>query len=75
MSCSECSLILCEEFYQHWAQERVEEIWQEKNEIRSDYDWIPLYYRYRESNEPDTVDDKTWADLEMEEVFARLPRA
>jgi len=53
---------------------RLDEIWQGKNEVRRDYDWIPLYFRYRQPDGPETVDDKTWADLEMEEVFARIDR-
>lgn len=53
---------------------RLDEIWLGKNEVRRDYDWIPLYFRYRQPAEPDTVDDKTWSDLEMEEVFARIDR-
>jgi hypothetical protein len=53
---------------------RLEEIWQGKSEVRRDYDWIPLYFRYRQPCEAETVDDRTWSDLEMEEVFARIDR-
>jgi hypothetical protein len=56
---------------------RLDEIWQGKCEVRRDYDWIPLYFRYRKNDERDaidTVDDKTWSDLEMDEVFARIDR-
>ena len=42
--------------------------------MRRDYDWIPLYFRYRQPCEAETVDDRTWSDLEMEEVFARIDR-
>ena len=52
----------------------LNEIWQGKNEVRRDYDWIPLYFRFRQKDEPHTVDDRTWADLEMDEVFARMDR-
>jgi hypothetical protein len=55
-------------------KKRLDEIWLGKNEVRRDYDWIPLYFRYRQHNEPETVDDKTWSDLEMDEVFARIDR-
>jgi hypothetical protein len=55
-------------------KKHLDEIWQGKNEVRRDYDWIPLYYRYRQAAEPDTVDDRTWSDLEMEELFARMDR-
>jgi hypothetical protein len=50
------------------------EIWKGTHEVRRDYDWIPLYFRYREPSEVKTVDDRTWADLEMEEIFARIDR-
>jgi hypothetical protein len=53
---------------------RLDEIWQGKKEVRRDYDWIPLYFRYRQHDAPDTVDDKTWSDLEMDELFARIDR-
>jgi hypothetical protein len=53
---------------------RIDEIWQGKNEVRGDYDWIPLYFRYRQCQEANTVDDRTWADLEMEETFAQIDR-
>jgi hypothetical protein len=52
----------------------LHEIWQGKNEVRRDYDWIPLYFRYRQDDELDIVDDKTWSDLEMDEVFAKIDR-
>ena len=52
----------------------LDEIWQGSNEARRDYDWIPLYFRYRQHDEANTVDDKTWSDLEIEEVFARIDR-
>jgi hypothetical protein len=58
----------------------LDEIRRGEGEIRRDYDWIPLYFRYQqtdESNTPgifDAVDDRTWADLEMNQVFARLDR-
>jgi hypothetical protein len=55
-------------------KKRLDEIWQGKSAIRRDYDWIPLYFRYRQAGEPDTVDDRTWSDLEMEELFARMDR-
>ncbi len=54
--------------------DRLDEIWHGRAEIRRDYDWIPLYFRYKQSEGVDTVDDKTWSDLEMEEVFARIDR-
>jgi len=53
---------------------RLAEIWQGKSDVRRDYDWIPLYFRYRQRSEPETVDDKTWSDLEMDEVFAAIDR-
>jgi hypothetical protein len=56
------------------SKKRLDEIWQGKNEVRRDYDWIPLYFRYRQHAVPDTVDDKTWSDLEMDELFARIDR-
>jgi hypothetical protein len=56
------------------VKRRLDEIWQGTNEVRRDYDWISLYFRYRQPDEPDTVDDKTWSDLEMDEVFARIDR-
>jgi hypothetical protein len=52
----------------------LDAIWLGTNEVRRDYDWIPLYFRYRQTDEANTVDDKTWTDLEMEEVFARIDR-
>jgi hypothetical protein len=55
-------------------KKQLDEIWQGKRDVRRDYDWIPLYFRYRRPDEPETVDDKTWSDLEMEEVFARIDR-
>jgi hypothetical protein len=55
-------------------RKHLTEIWQGTNEVRRDYDWIPLYFRYRQSSEVNTVDDRTWADLEMEEIFARIDR-
>jgi hypothetical protein len=55
-------------------KKHLDEIWQGKSVIRRDYDWIPLYFVYRQAGEPDTVDDRTWSDLEMEELFARIDR-
>jgi hypothetical protein len=55
-------------------KKRLDEIWRGKKEVRRDYDWIPLYFRYRQLSEPETVDDKTWSDLEMDEVFGRIDR-
>jgi hypothetical protein len=55
-------------------KKRLDEIWQGSNEVRRDYDWISLYFRYRQPHEENTVDDRTWADLEMEEIFARIDR-
>jgi hypothetical protein len=55
-------------------KKHLDEIWQGKSAVRRDYDWIPLYFRYRQAAEPDTVDDRTWSDLEMEELFARMDR-
>jgi hypothetical protein len=56
------------------VKKRLDKIWQGKNEVRRDYDWIPLYFRYRQPHEENTVDDRTWADLEMEEIFAQIDR-
>src|SRR5512136_1592904 len=55
-------------------KKQLDEIWQGTHEVRRDYDWIPLYFRYRRPDESNTVDDKTWTDLEMDEVFARIDR-
>ena len=55
-------------------KKRLDEIWQGRNEVRRDYDWISLYFRYRQPHEANTVDNRTWADLEMEEIFARIDR-
>ena len=55
-------------------KKRLDEIWRGINEVRRDYDWIPLYFRYRQPDETNTVDDRTWSDLEMDEVFARIDR-
>jgi hypothetical protein len=57
-------------------RKRLDEIRRGEAEIRRDYEWIPLYFRYRQSEEPalDTVDDRTWDDLEMDQVFARIDR-
>ncbi len=52
----------------------IDGIWRGRTEVRRDYDWIPLYFKYRQHNETNTVDDRTWADLEMEEVFAQIDR-
>jgi hypothetical protein len=52
----------------------LDEIWQGTNEVRRDYDWISLYFQYRQPDEKNTVDDKTYSDLEMDEVFARIDR-
>lgn len=65
---------------QHWEGRKaqikrtIDEIWQGRNEVRRDYEWIPLYFRYRQPKEANTVDDGTWADLEMEDIFARIDR-
>jgi hypothetical protein len=55
---------------------RLDEIWRGEGEIRGNHEWIPLYFRYRRSDDsaPDTVDDRTWDDLEMDQVFARIDR-
>jgi hypothetical protein len=55
-------------------RKHLDDIWRGKNEVRRDHDWIPLYFQYRQAAEPDTVDDRTWSDLEMEELFARMDR-
>jgi hypothetical protein len=56
------------------TRKHLADIWNGTNEVRRDYDWIPLYFRYRQPSEVNTVDDRTWADLEMEEIFARIDR-
>ncbi len=55
-------------------QRDLEKIWLGQAKVRRDFDWIPSYFQYRRPEEPDTVDDKTWSDLEMEETFARIDR-
>ena len=57
-------------------RKHLNEIRRGECEIRRDYDWIPLYFRYRQSDIPAqlTVDDRTWDDLEMDQVFARVDR-
>ena len=57
-------------------RKRLDEIWRGEGEIRGNHEWIPLYFRYRQSDDPalDTVDDRTWDDLEMYQVFARIDR-
>ncbi|MBN1569883.1 MAG: hypothetical protein JXA73_18710 [Acidobacteria bacterium] len=56
------------------VNKHLDAVWQGKSEVHRDYDWIPLYFRYRQPDERDTVDDKTWSDLEMYQVFARIDR-
>ena len=52
----------------------LDKIWQGTCEVRRDYDWIPLYFQFRQPDEANTVDDRTWSDLEMDEVFSRIDR-
>ena len=57
-------------------RKHLDEIRRGNGDIRRDREWIPLYFLYRQSDDPapDTVDDNTWGDLEMDEVFARIDR-
>ena len=57
-------------------RKRPDEIWRGEGEIRGNHEWISLYFRYRQSDDPalDTVDARTWDDLEMDQVFARIDR-
>jgi hypothetical protein len=52
----------------------LDAIWHGQADIRRDFDWINSYFQYRRAEETETVDDKTWSDLEMEEMFARIDR-
>ena len=54
----------------------LDEIRRGEVDVRRDYEWIPLYFQCRQSDDPlsDTVDDRTWDDLEMDQVFARMDR-
>ncbi len=54
--------------------EELEATWHGVHEARRDFDLIRLYHDYRKSELSETVDDKTWSDLEMDEVFARVDR-
>ena len=58
------------------VRKHLDEIRRGESDIRRDREWIPLYFRYRQSDDPapDTVDDRTWSDLEMDQVFARIDR-
>ena len=58
------------------VRKHLDEIRRGESDIRRDREWIPLYFRYRQSDEPapDTVDDRTWSDLEMDQVFTRIDR-
>jgi len=66
----------------------LDEVQRGEVDVRRDYEWIPLYFQCRQSDESyesdntddaasyklDTVDDRTWDDLEMDQVFARIDR-
>jgi len=56
-------------------RKRLDEIRRGEAEIRRGYEWIPLYFRLKPDDPAtDTVDDRTWDDLEMDQVFARIDR-
>ena len=60
----------------------LDEIRRGEVDVRRDYEWIPLYFQCLQSRQSDgaasgtsyTVDDRTWDDLEMDQVFARIDR-
>jgi hypothetical protein len=56
------------------AVEELRALWKGQITVRRDFEWIRLYFQYRQPEGRETVDDKTWSDLEMEEVFARIDR-
>ena len=58
------------------VRKRLSEIRRGEGEVCRDYDWVSLYFRYWQSDNPaaDTVDARTWDDIEMDQVFARIDR-
>ncbi|RPI19932.1 MAG: hypothetical protein EHM61_27995 [Acidobacteria bacterium] len=54
--------------------EKLRTIWDGSNQIDRKFDLIRLFHDFRQPDLHETVDDKTWSDLEMDEVFASLDR-
>ena len=58
----------------HRVLEELRALWLGGQRIHRPLELIRLYHDYRRSDPAGVVDDKTWSDLEMDDVFARIDR-
>ena len=57
------------------THKRIKDRWGKVDRIKRDFKSIPLYFRRDDSDETKTlVDDHTWNDLNMNDIFALLDR-
>ncbi|MFZ0429556.1 MAG: hypothetical protein WAO20_15670 [Acidobacteriota bacterium] len=49
-------------------------LWAGSNDVQRPFELIRMFHDYRGDDPANVVDDKTWSDLEMDEVFKRMDR-